>query len=124
MHTHKRFSGLLIGSLLIVAVLGLALSSPPRVVGQNQSTPTHVPPPPRTIPPGLRITPTPVSVKPTSKPPSENPNTPTPLPTPGLLPVAGSPTGGAGRGLDFIIVGGGVGLLALGLILARRSRAK
>jgi len=118
MNPHKQFTWLLISSLAIVAVLGLALSSPTSAIGQARSTPTRVPPGPRTLPPGIRLTPTPVPVQAT-QPAQGNPeNTTTPTPVI-LLPKSGGSMGGGDEGLGLVAVAG-LGLFALGLILTRR----
>ena len=116
MNAHKQFTWLLISSLAIVAVFGLALSSPSSAVGQARSTPTRVPPGPRTLPPGIRLTPTPV---PPTQPAQGNPEgttTPTPVI---LLPKSGGSLDGGDQGLGLVAVAG-LGLFALGLILTRR----
>jgi len=117
MNAHKGFTWLLISSLAIVAVFGLALSSPSSAISQARSTPIRVPPGPRTLPPGIRLTPTPVPVQAT-QPSQGNPEgttTPTPVI---LLPKSGGSIGGD-QGLGFVAVVG-LGLFALGLILTRR----
>lgn len=123
MNNHHRLTWTLIGGLLIVMLLGLALSSPSRAIGQSENPPTHVPPPPRTLPPGIRSTPVPQAAQKTPRPPSENLNTPTPVPVI-MLPISGGSTGGADHLLSFVLIGGGLGLLALALRVARRSHTQ
>ena len=124
MKAHKRYTWLLIGSLLVAMMLGLTLGSPSRVAGQGEGTPTHMPPPPRTLPPGIRLTPVPAGAQNTPQPPSEKVVTPTPIPTPANLPVAGSPTNGRGLDLGVVALVSGLGLIAVGLAQIRRSRSK
>jgi hypothetical protein len=121
MTVHKRYTWLLGGCLLLAMLLWLTFSSPLPAAGQGESTPTHQPPPVRTLPPGVRATPEPATVPNTPPPPSENPSTPTPAPVI-LLPAAGESSGGADQALRVGLVLGGLGLFALGLRRARRSR--
>jgi hypothetical protein len=121
---HKRRTWLLVGGLLLVLMFGLALVSPARVVGQGEGTPTHEPPPPRTIPPGIRQTPEPSKAENTPQPPPPNPSdtlTPTPVV---MLPTAGGSRAGADWGLSLVFVMSGLGLCALGLAWARRSHTE
>jgi hypothetical protein len=125
MNAYKRYTWLLIGCLLLAVMLGLVFSSPLPAVGQGGGTPTHEPPPVRTLPPGIRATPKPSTAQNTPAPPSENPNIPTPTPAPViLLPVAGDSTGGADQFLNVALIMGGLGLFTLGLLMARRSRTE
>ena len=121
---HKRRTWLLVGGLLLALIFGLALISPARVVGQGEGTPTHEPPPPRTLPPGIRSTPEPSKAENTPQPPPPNPSdtlTPTPVV---VLPVAGGSTSGADQSLSLVFIAGGLGLCALGVAWARRSRTE
>ena len=123
---HKRRTWLLVGGLLLALMFGLALISPARVMGQGEGTPTHEPPPPRTLPPGIRQTPEPSKAENTPQPPPPNPSdtlTPTPMPMV-VLPVSGGSTGGADYGLSLVFIAGGLGLCALGVAWARRSRTE
>jgi hypothetical protein len=126
MKRHRKSRWLVLGVFLFVVVLGPALGSPARVVGQDQ-TPTLVPPPPRTLPPGIRSTPEPTPVPPvdnTPAPPGE-PGTPEPIATPvALLPVSGGSTSGTNQIFYLVLALGGLGLLAVGLRLARPSRTE
>lgn len=124
MNTHKRSTWLFIGGLLIAMTLGLLLGSPSRAFSQGEGTPTHVPPPPRTLPPGIRLTPVPATAQNTPRPPSGGSTTPTPIPTPVLLPVSGNPTSGTSQALGLVAVVSGLGLVVVSFIRARRSRAK
>lgn len=118
---HKRRTWLLIGGLLFALMFGLALISPSPVVGQGGGTPTHEPPPPRTLPPGIRLTPEPSKAENTPQPPSNPTDTLTPTPIV-MLPVSGGSTGGADQSLSLVFVLGGLGLCGLGVAWARRSR--
>jgi len=123
---HKRRTWLLVGGLMLALMFGLALISPARVMGQGEGTPTHEPPPPRTLPPGIRFTPEPSKAENTPQPPPPNPSdtlTPTPMPMV-VLPVSGGSTGGADYGLSLVFIAGGLGLCALGVAWARRSRTE
>jgi hypothetical protein len=124
MNDHKRRTWLLIGGLMLGLMLGLALISPAPAMGQGGDTPpTHEPPPPRTLPPGIRMTPELPQTENTPQPPSNPAETPTPTPMV-MLPVAGGSTGGADQGLSLVFVLGGLGLCALGVAWARRSRTE
>jgi hypothetical protein len=126
MKHHRKSRWLVFGVFLLIVTLGPALGSPARVVGQDQ-TPTLVPPPPRTLPPGIRSTPEPTPVPPvdnTPAPPGE-PGTPEPTATPiALLPVSGGSTSGTDSIIYLALALGGLGLLAVGLRLARPSRTE
>ena len=127
MNAHKPYTWLLISGLLIALALGYTLSSPLYAVGQGEGTPTHEPPPPRTLPPGIRSTPEPATSQNTPAPPPKESTAPTPVApapvaTPVVLPVGGSP--GNSVDLGLVIIVGGLCLLAVGLGQARRSRAE
>jgi hypothetical protein len=120
MNRYPRNAWLAFSVFFFVALLALALGSPSPAVGQEQ-TPTLVPPPPRTVPPGLRTTPTPV-------PPTVVPGNPeSPVPTLiAALPVTGGSTPRTDQIFYLFLMLSGLGLFAtgLGLRLARHSRAK
>jgi hypothetical protein len=122
MTEHKHYTWFLGGGLLLAVLLWLTFSLPMPVAGQGNSTPTHVPPPARTLPPGVRMTPEPTAVPNNPPPPSENPSTPTPAPVI-LLPVAGNPSGGVDQVLSIGLVLSGLVLFALGARRVRRSRS-
>ncbi len=121
MNDHRRRTWLLIGGFVLMLMFGLAFISPSPVMGQDGTVPTHQPPPPRTLPPGIRSTPQPSKAENTPQPPSNPGDTPTPTPMV-MLPVAGGSTGGADQSFNLVLVLGGLGLCALGLAWARRSR--
>lgn len=122
MDARTRYTWIVTGCLLVMAMAGLALGTPSHAVAQTQDTPTYSAPPPRTLPPGLRATPTPEPVKPPPGPTSAAPaDTPTPLPTPGLVPVSGGSERAEGSNNVFVVlVGAGILLLALSAIGHRR----
>jgi hypothetical protein len=121
MTEHKRYTWFLSGCLLLALLLWLTFSFPMPAAGQGESTPTHVPPPARTLPPGVRATPEPTKAPNTAPQPSENPNTPTPAPVI-LLPVAGDSSSGVNAVFSVGLVLSGLALFVLGLRQVRRSR--
>ncbi len=124
MNVHKRYVWLLSASLLVLVALGLSVGLPQQAVAQGASTPTHVPPPPRTLPPGIRLTPVPQNQSTPTPQPSENLSTPTPMPTPVNLPVSGSPASSMDPRPGLMMLMGCIALFAAGLVLARRSRTR